>query len=285
MVGGCEGNATEERYSSRVMINTPAVGGLLREWRGMRGMSQLALAVHAGISTRHLSFIETGRAVPSRDMVLLLSDALEVPLRERNALLQAAGYAALFAETSLDAPEMVQVRRALEALMRGHGRNPAIVANRRCDVLMSNDAARILMTRLLSPESLHLATNMARLFFAQDGLRPFIENWHEVASEIAYRRLRDFPSETDAILRELAGENAEVPSPTRSPSLTGDAPMRPHSILLPIRFRRGDLRLDLFSTVTTLVTSFDVTLQELRVESLFPADTHSEEQLAKIIED
>jgi transcriptional regulator with XRE-family HTH domain len=257
------------------------VGALLREWRAARGKSQLALAVHAGVSARHLSFIETGRAAPSRDMVLLLSDALEVPLRERNALLGAAGYAPLFQETSFEAPEMDQVRRALDALVRAHGNNPAIVVNRRCDVLMSNDAARIFMARLLPPSALPLASNMVRLIFSRDGARPFIENWEEVASEIAYRRLRESPSEVDELLREL---DYELPSPARSPSLTGEAVMRPHSILLPIRFRRGNLSLDLFSTVTTLVTPFDVTVQELRVESMFPANPHSERQLAAIVD-
>ncbi len=258
------------------------VGALLRKWRAARGQSQLALAHHAGVSARHLSFIETGRSVPSRDMVLLLSDALEVPLRERNALLQAAGYAAAFAETSLDAPEMAQVRRALEALLRAHGKNPAVVVNRRCDVLMTNDAARILMTRLLPPEALELATNMVRLIFAVNGARPFIENWNEVASEIAYRRLREFPFEAES-LRELAGDGAGMPLPTRSPSLTGDSSPDSQRVMLPIRFRRGDLRLDLFTMSTTLVTSRDVTLQELRIESMFAADPHTEEQLAKLL--
>jgi hypothetical protein len=136
----------------------------------------------------------------------------------------------------------------------------------------------------LPPEALDLATNMVRLIFAPNGARPFIENWHEVASEIAYRRLREFPFDADT-LRELAGAGASMPTPTRSPSLTDDASAQSHSVMLPIRFRRGDLRLDLFSMSTTLVTSLDVTLQELRVESMFAADARTEEQLAKLLEE
>src|SRR5690348_9881161 len=156
-------------------LSPSPVGRLLREWRSARGHSQLALALHAGISTRHLSFIETGRASPSRDMVLLLADALDMPLRERNALLVAAGFAPIFSETALDAPEMNGVRRALDAILRAHVRNPTIVVNRRCDVISSNEAARRLMTRLLPPAALPLLSNMVRLIFSPDGARPFIE--------------------------------------------------------------------------------------------------------------
>lgn len=238
--------------------------------------------MHAGISTRHLSFIETGRAVPSRDMVLLLSDALEVPLRERNSLLGAAGYAPIFPETSLDAPEMAQVRRALEAIVHGHGANPAIVVNRRCDVLMGNEASRRVMARLLPAAALPLATNMIRLIFSRDGARPFIENWSEVALELAHRRLRESPAEGKALLAEIAGDDVEAPA--LSPALTGiGAPGPGHAISLPIRFRRDGLALNFFTTVTTLLTPFDVTAQELRIETMFPADAATERELAAIV--
>jgi transcriptional regulator with XRE-family HTH domain len=257
------------------------VGILIREWRAARGKSQLALALHAGVSSRHLSFIETGRAVPSRDMVLLLSDALDVPLRERNSLLGAAGYAPLFPETALEAPEMAQVRSALEAILRGHGKNPTVVVNRRCDVVMSNDASRAVMMRLLPPEALPLATNMIRLIFSPDGAKPFIENWEDVALELAHRRLRDSPSDGQALLAEIAGTNVRVPA--LSPALTSST--RPHAFSLPIRFRRGDLRLDFFTTVTTLLSPLDVTVQELRIESMFPADARTERELHAIVEE
>ncbi|MEO6418780.1 MAG: helix-turn-helix transcriptional regulator [Polyangiaceae bacterium] len=260
------------------------VGALLREWRMARGKSQLALAVHAGVSSRHLSFIETGRSAPSRDMVLLLSDALDVPLRERNTLLDAAGYAAIFKETPLEAPEMDQVRQVLEALLSAHGNNPAVVLNRRCDVLMSNDASHRLMAYLLPGEALMsgIAANMIKLTFSPNGAKPFIENWHEVASEMAYRLRRELLSEDDAILREIVGPDIELP--IASPALTRDLLTRRPLIMMPLRLKKGELRLNLFSTITTLGTPLDVTLQELRVESLFPADDASRRQLAAIVD-
>ncbi len=260
--------------------STSPLGTLLREWRSARGKSQLALAVHAGVSSRHLSFIETGRASPSRDMVLLLSDALEVPLRERNALLEAAGFAPVFRETSLEDAEMALVKKALSVLVHSHGTNPAVLVNRRCDVLMSNAAALKFLSWLLPAEALGsgVASNMIRLIFSPSGLRPFLENWDEFSSEVAYRLRRDLLGSDDAMLREILGPDVELPS--SSPALT--ATTRRASILLPLRLRRGDARMNLFSTVTTIDSPLDVTLQELRVEALFAADDDSAQQLAAI---
>jgi transcriptional regulator with XRE-family HTH domain len=187
---------------------------LLREWRAARRTSQVALAAHAGISPRHLSFIETGRATPSREMVQRLSDALEIPLRERNALLRAAGYAAMFSETPLDAPAMGHVRRALDAMLKAFVHTPAIVVNRRCDILMSNGAARRLMVRMVSPEAFAcgITSNMVRTIFSPQGARPFIENWNEVASEVAYRIRRENVCHDDRVLREIVGPDMAVPA-------------------------------------------------------------------------
>jgi transcriptional regulator with XRE-family HTH domain len=261
--------------------STSPLGTLLREWRSARGKSQLALAVHAGVSSRHLSFIETGRASPSRDMVLLLSDALEVPLRERNALLEAAGFAPVFRETSLEDAEMGLVKKALSVLVHSHGANPAVLVNRRCDVLMSNAAALKFMSWLLPAEALGngVASNMLRLIFSPEGLRPFLENWNEVSAEVAYRLRRDLLGSDDAMLREIVGPDVELPS--SSPALTTTT--RRASIVLPLRLRRGDVRMNLFSTVTTIDSPLDVTLQELRVEAMFAADDESAQQLAAIV--
>jgi transcriptional regulator with XRE-family HTH domain len=258
-----------------------AFGALLRQWRVAREKSQLGLATRAGVSARHLSFVETGRSRPSREMVLLLGEALDVPLRERNALLEAAGFAPLFAETPLDAPEMEHVRRALRSILAAHAHNPAVVVNRRCDVLMANDPAQKLLARLVSPEALArgLGRNLVRLLFARDGARPYIENWSEVAFEMASRILRETShADAHALLAEALGEEADLPrlSPARTLGRTA-------AIALPLRIRRDDLRLDLLSTVTTLGTPLDVTLQEVRIESLFPADARSEQVLASIL--
>jgi transcriptional regulator with XRE-family HTH domain len=261
-------------------LSLSPIGRLLREWRAARGKSQLALSLEAGISARHLSFIETRRAVPSREMVLLLSQALDVPLRERNVLLSAAGYAPRFSETPLEAPAMERVRQALDAILHAHERSPTIVVNRRCDVLMSNRAAQRLMLFLLSPDGLGLANNMVRLIFSREGARSLIENWDEVAAEIAFRVRRESPTDSDDPLRTILGPDIELPPKLALVAAkTTSAP----ALALPIRIRRGDLHLNLFTTLTTVGTPLDVTAQELRVESLFAADAESERQLHAII--
>jgi transcriptional regulator with XRE-family HTH domain len=262
-------------------LSPSPVGRLLREWRAARGHSQLNLALHAGISTRHLSFIETGRASPSREMVLLLAQALEMPLRERNALLMAAGFAPVFSETSLDAPEMESVRRALDAILRAHAHSPTIVVNRFCDVLMANEAATRLMARLLPPEALPHTSNMIRLIFSPEGARPFIANWDEVAAQTIVRLRRESPTQGEDPLRAILGP--EVALPDAATLRAAMAPERPPPIALPIRWRRGDIALDLFSTVTTLGTPFDITVQELRIESMFAADRASEDKLKALL--
>jgi transcriptional regulator with XRE-family HTH domain len=262
-------------------IDRTGFGQLLRQWRETRGKSQLRLATGAGVSVRHLSFIETGRASPSREMVLLLGEALDVPLRDRNALLEAAGFASLFAETPLDAPEMEHVRRALSSILAAHVSNPSIVLNRRCDVLMANEAAAKLLMCLVTPDALGrgLAENLVRLLCAEDGARPWIENWREVAMEMASRISRETSREDAlALLADALGADAGLPrlSPARTLGRTA-------AVALPLRIRKGDLRLDLLSTVTTLGTPLDVTLQEVRIESLFPADAASARVLAEIV--
>src|SRR5882757_81508 len=166
-------------------VDESSVGPLLRAWRTARGKSQLALALEAGISSRHLSFVETGRSSPSREMVLTLAETLEVPLRERNALLTAAGYAAMYRETPLDAPAMADVREALGHMLRASEPNPTLVVNRRYDILMVNDAAQRLVA-FFAPDW-RGDGNVARMLLAHDGLRPAIRNWHEVATHVVHR--------------------------------------------------------------------------------------------------
>src|SRR5215470_17985252 len=163
-------------------------GGLLRAWRSSRGRSQLALALDAGISSRHLSYMETGRARPSREMVLTLAQALEIPLRDRNELLKAAGFAAIYRETPLDAPALGPVKDALKVLLEGSEPNPAFVVNRRYDVLDANASGRwILATFVQDPAQFAPPYNMARLIASARGLRPHLENWQEVARKVFVR--------------------------------------------------------------------------------------------------
>src|SRR5678816_1775455 len=162
------------------------VGGLLRRWRERQRMSQLALAVEAEVSTRHLSFIETGRAQPSRNMVLLLARVLEVPPRAKNELLTAAGYAAMYRETGLESPEMAQVRQALAFILRQQEPFPALVVDGRWNVLMSNDGMTRLLGLFLDPEALAAVgpPNAIRLTYHPRGLRPFIVNWEATAAAL-----------------------------------------------------------------------------------------------------
>jgi transcriptional regulator with XRE-family HTH domain len=254
---------------------------MIRAWRSSRGMSQLDLAVEAGISTRHLSFVETGRSKPSREMVLTLAEHLEVPLRERNALLEAAGFAAVYRETPLDAAVMSEVRSALRHILDANEPNPALLVNRRYDILMANEAA----VRLLSffAPAWRGKRNVALMVLSKDGLRPAVASWERVASHLVHRlraELSATRTRSDADEEMLTAVNAmhkELGPPERE--VTG-----PASILLPVTLCRSELSLDLFTTITTVGTPLDITLQELRIETLFPADAKSREALRTVVE-
>jgi transcriptional regulator with XRE-family HTH domain len=259
-----------------------AVGPLLRSWRASRGKSQLALAVEAGVSTRHLSFVETGRSTPSRELLLTLAEHLELPLRERNALLEAAGYAAVFRETMLDAETMREVRAALGHILAAHEPQPALVVNRRYDVLLANSAA----VELLSFYAPHWRgkNNLAELLVAPQGLRPAVVNYAEAAGHLL-RRLRaelalgSRDSEDERLLAVVVRAQAELP--VSAPA--GSNGLRPGDVLLPLTLDRDGARLELFSTITTLGTPLDITLQELRIETFFPADERSRAELSRIV--
>lgn len=245
-------------------------GALLRRWRAIRHLSQLDLALDAEISARHLSCVETGRAQPSRDMVLRLAEALKVPLRERNALLLAAGYAPLYRQTGLDAPELEAARRAVEFFIEQLEPNPVLVLDRHWNILRMNDGAKRILDLFPGWDSV-TPLNGPRLVFHPHGLRPYIENWEAVAARII-RRLRheaaDHPSDETLkrLLKELLSY-PNVPSRWRMLDLDG-AP--PPFLTLNYRWKNSTLRL--FSMLTSLGTPLDLALQELRIETLFPAD-------------
>jgi transcriptional regulator with XRE-family HTH domain len=254
------------------------VGQLLRQWRAQRGLSQLDLSVDAGISARHLSFVETGRAQPSREMVLLLSRALDVPLRDRNELLVAAGYAPIYRQTDLASPAMAQVRRALDFILRQQEPYPALVLDRHWDVLAVNEASTRVQARFLDPAAASELgpPNAMRLMFHPRGFRPFIVNWEATAASMIQWLHRDVvsgigDSRTRALLDELLAY-PDVPRHWRRLDL--DVSTAP---FLPIELRRDDLGLKFFTTLTSLGTPHDITLQELRIESFFPADEATEE--------
>ena len=261
---------------------TRAVGTLLKQWRQRKRMSQLGLAVEAEISTRHLSFLETGRAQPSRDMLLLLSQVLEVPLRARNEILTAAGYAPIYRETALGAPEMAQVRRALDFILRQQEPYPAMVLDRYWNVLMTNGAMDRMLGVLLGPEAAEVAgpPNAMRLTFHPQGLRPAIVNWEPTASALIQWLHRDLLRTGDAETRRLLEECLAYPDvPRQWRTLDLDASTAP---VLAIELRRGDARLSCFTTLASLGTPYDITLHELRVECFFPADDATDEALRRL---
>jgi transcriptional regulator with XRE-family HTH domain len=235
-------------------------------------MSQLALALEANVSARHVSFIEVGRARPSRSMVLMLAEALDVPLRERNALLGAAGYAAVYRENRLDAPELDQIRKALDFILLHQEPYPAVVMDRHWNILRTNQAATRLFGSLLHAGAPGEPPNVLRLMFDPHGVRPFVANWEQVAQALLGRVRREAVCGVpDAGLQQLIAELLSYPGiPTRwqAPELgTLAVP------LVPVQFRKGSFSASYFSTVTTLGTPQDITLQEIRIECFFPADS------------
>jgi transcriptional regulator with XRE-family HTH domain len=253
--------------------STRAVGDLLRDWRRRRRLSQLELSNEAGISTRHLSFLETGRSRPSRDMILRLTERLDVPLRERNGLLMAAGFAPVYRERSIDAPEMRPARQALNKVLDGHEPYPALVVDRGWNLLMANNAAMLFLENV--PEELvRPPVNVHRLALHPRGLAARVVNLPEVRAHLVARMARLVALTGDEELKALHEETKAYGGGE------DDVPHEPaHDIVLPTRLRYGDRVLSFFSTVTTFGTAADVTLAELAIEAFFPADDETADYL------
>ena len=245
------------------------VGRMLAQWRQTRRLSQLALAANARVSARHLSFVESGRAAPSRDMIITLAAALDVPLRDRNQLLLAGGFAPVYRETALAEPGMAPVRDALQRVLRHHEPYPAVVMDRYWNVLTTNDSAAAMFEFLLQgqPEN----ANVVRLMFTVDGLRPYVTNFDEVGPALIQRVHREavggtVDERTEALLAEVLGQPG-IPPGWRRPDHT--ATIVP---VVPVRFARDGVAVSYFSMVTTVGTPQDVTAQEIRLECFFPTD-------------
>ncbi len=259
-----------------------SVGGLLKQWRERRRLSQLALAMEAEISSRHLSFVETGRSQPSRDMVLLLSQVLEVPPRARNDLLVAAGYAPSYRESDLDAPELAPLRRALNFIPRRQAPYPAIVLDRYWNIVLGNAGANRFVGLFM--ESAAVAAlgplNGLRLICHPQALRPYIVNWEATAAALIQWLQRDYLRSADAGMRLLLDELLAYPDvPHNWRTLDLDAPTAP---FLAIEMQKGETHLQFFTTLTTLGTPFDITLHELRIENFFPADDATDTALQQL---
>ena len=250
------------------------VGEHLREWRTRRRMSQMDLALEAEISTRHLSFLETGRAQPSREMVLHLSDQLEIPLRERNVILVAAGFAPVFPERSLDAPELAAARRAVDVILKAHEPYPALVVDLRWNLVAANAAVAPLLEGV-DPELLAGPVNVMRLSLHPKGLAPRIANLGEWQAHALERLRRQAELTADpgliALIEEIRGY-PKPPAPDRRPEDYG-------SVVIPFQLMAGDTMLSMIGTTTVFGTPVDITLSELTLETFFPADPATAEAL------
>jgi transcriptional regulator with XRE-family HTH domain len=257
------------------------VGALLREWRLRRRMSQLDFATEAEISTRHLSFVETGRSQPSRDMVLRLADLLDVPLRERNQLLVAAGYAPTFSEKSLDDPALTAARAAVQAVLKGHEPYPALAIDRHWNLLAAN---RMIMPLLAgaSASLLQPPINVLRLSLHPEGLAPRILNGTQWKAHLLARLRRQIDVSGDATLGELWNELNTYPV---SDAKSGAGDLSASAVLVPLRLSTPAGVLSFISTTTVFGTPIDVTLSELAVEAFFPADAQTGEVLRRIYEE
>lgn len=248
------------------------VGALLREWRRRRRLSQLELALLADSSARHLSCVETGRARPSRAMVLRLSAALDVPLRDRNTLLMAADYAPAYRESSLDDEDMASVRAALDMMLAAHEPYPAVVVDRLWNVLTGNRAMSVLMDGI-PPHLLVPRPNVYRLTLHPDGLARRLANLDEVRALFLERLRRQADANGDAELRALYGEVRDYPAPTDEVIPDADpSAARPSPIQVPLRVRTPMGELSMFGTMATFGAPADVTLSELAIELFYPLD-------------
>ncbi|WNC93856.1 helix-turn-helix transcriptional regulator [Paraburkholderia sp. FT54] len=257
------------------------LGMLLRHWRDVRGISQLDLSFNAGVSQRHISFIESGRSVPSRQMLMDIAQALDIPLRERNTLLLAAGYAPMYADAAWNAQEMQSVTKALGRMLRQHEPFPALVMDRYWNVLMTNDAAPRFFNCFIDMVARKGPRNMLHLVFDPDGMRPFVADWQTVADSLIQRVYRESVGRViDARTRELldalrAYPNVQTSLEPGHPLASGasEAAAMP---VIPIGFVKNGHVMRYFSVVASVGTPQTIAAQELRLECMFPADDETE---------
>jgi transcriptional regulator with XRE-family HTH domain len=251
------------------------VGQLLREWRERRRLSQLELSLRAEISTRHLSFVETGRARPTPDMILRLSAHLDVPLRERNLLLLAGGFAPSYPQHGLDEPELAGVRAALRAILSGHEPHPALVINRWWELLDANAAVGVI-TAGCAPWLLEPPVNVLRLSLHPDGMAPRIANLAQWRAHLLMQVRRRADETGDERLRDLRDELADYPGGT-------DSTMSTSNVVLPLRLRHETGPLSFFAIAARVETAGDITVDELTIEALYPADLETTTRLRALV--
>lgn len=255
------------------------VGDHLREWRQRRRLSQMDLALDAEISTRHLSFVETGRSAPSRDMILHLAERLDVPLRERNVMMVAAGYAPVFPERRLDDPATGAARRAIDIVLAGHEPYPAVALDRHWTLVAHNRAIAPFLEDC-APDLITPPVNMLRLSLHPQGIAPRIDNLGEVRAHLLARLRRQVELTADPVLQGLLAEAGAYPVPFAPPHpRKGD---EADELFVPVRLRTAAGPLTLISATTVFGTPVDVTLAELAIETFLPADAETAERLRAI---
>jgi transcriptional regulator with XRE-family HTH domain len=276
--------AGSERYdvdmASMLSTNRP-VGDLLRDWRQHRRRSQLDVALDAGVSTRHISFVETGRSQPSREMLLHLAEHLDIPLRERNTLLVSAGYAPVYSQTSLDDPSMQVVREAVDLVLAGHEPYPALAVDRHWTLMTANRATGMLLSGI-AEELLQPPVNVLRVSLHPDGLAPRIVNLAEWRHHVLERLRQQIDATADPVLAALFDELRGYPGVDDHASDGAIASFQRYGgLVVPVRIRSDGGILSFFSTTTVFGTATDVTLAELTIESFFPADEATAEALRR----
>jgi transcriptional regulator with XRE-family HTH domain len=244
------------------------LGAFLRYWRRQRGKSQLDLSLDTGVSQRHISFVESGRSVPSRELLLSLAKTLDVPLREQNVLLLASGYAPVYLENTWDAPEMAIVTRAIDLMLRQHEPHPALVLDRYWNILKTNDAAPRFFGSFVDLSRRKKPRNLLHLMFDPNGMRPFVEDWAQVASGLLQRVYREAVGHVnDKRTFELLDDLNKYPG-VKDLNVVRNT----QSPVVPITFVRGSERTSYFSIISTVGLPQDITAQELRIECMFPAE-------------
>jgi transcriptional regulator with XRE-family HTH domain len=267
--------------AARAAANT--AGMLLRRWRDIRGKTQLGLSIDAGISQKHISFVESGRSAPSRQTLLDLAQALEIPLRERNELLLAAGYAPVYDQSGLDEPAMKSINGALQRMLRQHEPFPAIVMDRYWNVLLTNNALPRFFNHFIDMSARPGRRNLLHLMFDPSGMRPFIANWPQAARSLIARVHREalghvIDLNTKRLLDELSKYPGVEPE-WRTPTPADTIPV------VPLAFTKGEMTLNYFSMITTVGTPQTIAAEELRIECMYPADDATEELHARFVGD
>jgi transcriptional regulator with XRE-family HTH domain len=250
-----------------------SIGDILRFWRQLKRISQMDLALDAGVSSKHLSFVETGRSQPSRALVLKLAHSLNVPLRHRNTFLKAAGYASEFGEEPFDGQKMKIVRQAMQRMIENHEPYPALVINAAYKIIMTNSGYDQIIKFFLGENALKKYDNVYRLTFAEDGLRQYIQDWPAVEHFMIGRLWEEVISTQNNELFELY-EDISLLRTNENPiqfQINNNLP------IMSLNLEKGLMKASFFTTITTLGTPLDLTTQELRIESLFPANEETKQ--------